>query len=217
MRFIATLLLLAAITQNAEALNVVEEGGVNQLKCHGKLNSLYAYEDSNTNFLYISLQVSRNKEGLVSGNSEVRFHKTDKINIGQWRQVTNYFPGIGDYRVIETAKPATLNIDRLTSADRDIPVATILFSVRRAFAGAGELFTLEPAQYVTQNPLKVFNIKSKSVNVSLASIEQENTCVKVYPRWCGDGIVSNGEQCDGIAGTAASQSCSSQCKLIEIR
>lgn len=217
MRLMITFLLLVAITQKAHGLNVIEVGKTNELSCHGTPLPLYVYEGSNENSLFIDLQINKDAEGLVSKNSEVKFHKTNKINIGQWKLVTNYFPGKGNYRVIETEMPATLNIKQLTVSDRDKPVATILYSVRRAFAGEGELFTLEPAQYVTENPTKIFKLQSKSVTISRSSIEQENTCAIVYPRWCGDGIVSNGEQCDGSAGIGASQSCSDRCKLIEIR
>ena len=44
-----------------------------------------------------------------------------------------------------------------------------------------------------------------------SSIIQKNECVNIYARWCGDGIVSNGETCDDGAQNGQPGKCGVTC------
>lgn len=117
------------------ALNISTISTPRTIGCDGGTFSSYVYGTNPNQYLYDVLHTHAGKEGLISSNTSVDVYTTPKFNMTSgWNLITNYFPGNGAYRVVESTQPVTLNMSALTPADRNTVVAQVVYGIRRGFA-----------------------------------------------------------------------------------
>jgi len=157
----------------------------------------------------------------MSTNSSLSVY-TDgsKITIPNgWVQVSNYAPSAGQYFAFWNNTKTFINTGSLVPADANRIVGQVTFNVIRAYRGSNNSYTYSNTGIFARTDSLIPNPQSILVNQTfdLSTRKSDVECLNIYPRWCGDGIVSNGEQCDGTAGVSGpNQSCNASCQIVNL-
>lgn len=195
----------------AGAIEVKEMG----FPMEGRCERDFFIHDEALRYIYLDLEKEESRnEGVVSGLSGVRIYSTDKITLPRkWKLISNFLPKeAGLFRVVESEYEAQLNSSKLAKGDEKNIVAQVVFVLRYAyFEEAGELVFIPYSQYVISGSKKAIRGGGKWLKVNKNKIVEKIDCLNIYPRWCGDGIVSENERCDDGADNGKDGKCTLTC------
>lgn len=142
-------------------------------------------------------------EWLISSNSEVSVYiNSNKINIPNWWvQVSNYVPSAWPFYAVWNNNLTTLNIPNLVPADRDQPIAQIVYKIRRMYTWSNNTYNYNwnyiYSPFTWAIPIQT-NLWNLNRNFDPSTLTADEECIAIVPRWCWDWVldVSNWEQCD---------------------
>ncbi|MDP2103644.1 MAG: hypothetical protein Q8K26_01835, partial [Candidatus Gracilibacteria bacterium] len=182
------------------ALNITSHASL-QTNCDGGTFPPLVIYGTDTYHLWDYINTTR--EGIISGNSEVSVYvRNNKANIpNSWVQVSNYMPSAGQFYTVWNNGLAGLNIPALVPADRDVPVAQIVYRVRRMLTGVNNTYNFN-GSYIYANFTSATPVQTSLGNLNkffdTSTLTVDNECIAILPRWCGDSVLdsANGETCD---------------------
>lgn len=185
-RIILGVLLSCGFFHSAFALNITSHSGI-QENCDGGTFSPLVIYGTDTVHLWDYLNASG--EGLISSNSEVSVYvRGNKANIPNgWVQVSNYMPSAGQFYSIWNNQLAGLNLPSLVPADRDTPVAQVVYRVRRMYTGENNTYNFNGnytyANFTGGIPVQT-SLGAVSKSFDLSTVHVDNECISIVPRWC---------------------------------
>jgi len=192
--------ILFSFLQSAFALNITTHSSL-QSNCDGGTFPPLVIYGNDTYHLWDYINTVQ--EGIIASNSDVSVYiNSNKVNIPNgWVQVSNYMPSAGQFYTVWNNQLAGLNIPNLVPADRDTPVAQIVYRIKRMLTGTSNSFNFNGnyifSNFTGNNPVQM-NLGSLNKNFDPSTVTADNECISILPRWCGDSVLdsANGEQCD---------------------
>lgn len=124
--------LFFACFHSAFALNVLTHSSI-QTNCNGGTFTPVTIYGTGTYHFWDYLNSPG--EAIISANSEVSTYiQGGKVSIPNgWVQTSNYVPSAGQYYAVWNNQLTGLNIPALVPSDRDMPVAQVVYRIRRMF------------------------------------------------------------------------------------
>lgn len=103
-------------------------------------------------------------------------------------------PTAGQFYTVWNNGLAGLNIPALVPADRDVPVAQIVYRVRRMLTGANNTYNYNGnytyANFSGTTPVQT-NLGNLNKNFDPSTLFVDNECISILPRWCGDSVLDS--------------------------
>lgn len=184
---------------SAFALNIMSHSSI-QTNCDGGTFPPLVIYGTDTIHMWDYINAAR--EGIISSNSEVSVYvQGNKVNIPNgWAQVSNYLPSAGQFYTVWNNQLTGLNLPSLVPADRDTPVAQVVYRIRRMYTGPSNTYNFGGnytyANFTGGVPSQT-SLGNLNRGFDTSTLHVDNECISILPRWCGDSVVDSGhEQCD---------------------
>lgn len=197
---LATFIVLIAFSNSWFALNVTTHSSI-QTSCNWWTFAPITIYGTDGYHLWDRLNASW--EWIISRNSEVSVYiNSGKLNVpDSWVQVSSYVPSAGQFYSVWNNGLTTLNTTNLVPADRDQPIAQIVYKIRRMYVWSSNTFgfiwdyIFSPFTWIIPIQTSLWNLNKQ---FDPSTVTQDDECIAIVPRWCWDWVLDTieWEQCD---------------------